>query len=276
MARLSHAQCAHPSGTSFHARRRASTAHGGGARAIGLSLVAALFVAVPSSVAWAQTTKKPAGRTEAAPPPAEEPTGEEWTAPQPEVAPDGRLRDPELGDPPTSTDDRDPEHRPSPLTPPPEEMPGRPSAGTPDYEALLAELVALRARVQALTTALYESKLRISLDVDGEEVRIAELRVTVDGSVVYVAPERFVGAEDQVVYEHVVAPGRHVIGVEVERFDPRVKGYRTWQATRYAVEVPEKRTLAARIELEDDSSMDDASQGRYRSRADLRVEVLEP
>lgn len=274
MAPLPHPQLAGKSGVSSRAGRRESRASGGAAWATLLGMAAAALVAVPSPVALAQTTKKPAGKAEAAAP-AEQPTGEEWTTKEPEVTADGRPRDPELGDPPTTTD-QDAEQRPSPLTPRPEEMPGRPSGETPDYDALLAELTALRARVQALTAALYESKLRISLEVDGEDVRIGQLRVTVDGGVVYVAPERFVGAEDQVVYEHAVAPGRHVIGIEVERFDPRIKGYRTWQATRYAVEVPEKRTLAARIELEDDSSMKDASSGRYRSRADLRVEVIEP
>src|SRR5690606_2756146 len=151
------------SGVSSHASRCESRARGRAARALLLGVAAAAFVTVPSTAALAQTTKKPAGKAEA-PAPAEEPTGEEWTTQEPDVAADGRPRDPELGDPPTTTE-QDPEERPSPLTPRPEEMPGRPSAETPDYEGLLAELVALRARVQALTAALYESKLRISLEV---------------------------------------------------------------------------------------------------------------
>jgi hypothetical protein len=155
-------------------------------------------------------------------------------------------------------------------------MPERPSVEPQDYAKLLADLVALRARVHALGAALYESKLRISVEADGDEARIASLTVTVDGGVVYTAPDKFVGADETVVYEHAVAPGRHVIGIEVERFDPQARSYRVWQATRYAVEVPEKRTLSARVEIEDDSSMEDPTSGRYRTHASMRVEVVDP
>lgn len=155
-------------------------------------------------------------------------------------------------------------------------MPGRSDGAAPDPAAVLAELVALRARVDALTATLYESKLRISLEADGDEARIVALTVTVDGGVVYTAPAGFVGAEEITVYEHAVAPGRHVIGVEVERTASRSPGQRSWQASRYAVDVPEKRTLAARLEVEDDSSMDDPTSGEYHASSRLNVEVLSP
>lgn len=272
MAETTHPEAPGRSGvTSSLIRRR--PVRGGTVLALLVGVASPASLALSTSAALAQNGKKPAGKTEQ-PAPTEEATGEEWTSKPPEASGDER-RDPELGDPPTTTEEN-PEQRPSPLTPRPEEMPVRPSGEAPDYEGLLAELVALRARVHALTAALYESKLRISLEADGEDVRIVALTVTVDGGVVYVAPERFVGADGQVVYEHAVAPGRHVIGIEVERSDPRAHGYRAWQATRYAVEVPEKRTLLAHIEIEDDSSMEDPASGRYRSQAEMRVEVIEP
>lgn len=222
----------------------------------------------------APTSKKKERAPEPAPAAeaAEESKGDDWI--EKPKAPEGKAADPEFGEPPTPSSAEG--ERPSPLTPPASEMPTRPAFQGADYADLMGKLVALRARVHALTAALYESKLRIQLDADGEETRIASLTVTVDGGVVYVAPERFAGADELVVYEHAVAPGRHVIGIEVERVDPRAKGYRTWQATRYAVDVPEKKTLSARVELEDDSSMDDASSGRYRNRSTLRVEVISP
>ncbi len=195
----------------------------------------------------------------------------------PTTSADGRPSDPELGAPPTTVD-TDPKLRPSPLTPRPEEMPGRDGAA-PDYGALLGQVVALRARVTALTAALYESKLRVTLETDGDDIRYASLTITVDGGVVYSAPERFVGTEEVVVFEHSVAPGPHVVGVEVERYDGSASTFRTWQQTRYSVDVPEKQLLAAHLLLEDDSRMGDfkADQsGRYELGARLDVEVIEP
>ncbi len=193
------------------------------------------------------------------------------------TAPDGRPIDPELGAPPTAAD-TDPKLRPSPLTPRPEEMPTR-DGTAPDYTALLGELVALRARVTALTAALYESKLRVTLETDDDEARYSSLIVTIDGGVVYTAPERFVGTEEQIVFEHSVAPGPHVIGVETERYDGRAPTFRSWQVTRYSVDVPEKKLLAAHVMLEDDSRMGDFpadGAGRYELGARLDVEVIEP
>jgi hypothetical protein len=210
----------------------------------------------------------PAGSTSETPPSATAPAA---------TTPDGRPVDPELGAPPTTTD-TDPKLRPSPLTPRPEEMPTR-DGTAPDYAALLGELVALRARVTALTAALYESKLRVTLETDDDEARYSSLVVTIDGGVVYTAPERFVGTEEQIVFEHSVAPGPHVIGVETERYDGRAPTFRSWQVTRYSVDVPEKKLLAAHVMLEDDSKMGDFSSdgaGRYELGARLDVEVIEP
>ncbi len=245
------------------------------------ALLLALVVTSPATAAPGSGGKAPGGKLasakkEAAAGPQAEPTsGDAWVEKGEAASPGGRAPDPELGDPPTVTEG-EPEERPSPLTPPASEMPGRPGDPPPDLDRLLAELVALRARVDGLTSTLYESKLRIRLDADGEETRILSLVVTVDGGVVYSAPANFVGADGITVYEHAVAPGRHVIGVEVERAHPGSSGHRSWQATRYTVEVPEKRTLATRLEVEDDSSVDAPSSGKYRGIATMRVEVLAP
>lgn len=198
-------------------------------------------------------------------------------APEPAPSADGRPTDPELGAPP-ATVDTDPKLRPSPLTPRPEEMPTR-DGTAPDYSALLGELVALHARVSALTSALYQNKLRVTLETDGDESRYAGLVITIDGAVVYTAPERFTGTEEAVVFERSVAPGPHVIGVEVERYDGRAPTFRSWQSTRYSVDVPEKQILQAHVMLSDDSEMGEfvADQsGRYEVGARLDVEVVEP
>jgi hypothetical protein len=219
-----------------------------------------------------------ASATPAAEATAPAPAADAATAPAaPTTAADGRPVDPELGAPPTTVD-TDPKLRPSPLTPRPEEMPGR-DGTTPDYSALLSQLVALQARVSALNTALYDSKLRVTLETDGDDSRYAGLTITIDGGVVYTAPERFAGTEETVVFEHSVAPGPHVIGVEVERYDGRSPTFRSWQATRYSVDVVEKRILQAHVMLSDDSDLGDFAadqSGRYDVGARLDVEVVEP
>src|SRR5579864_7492460 len=59
--------------------------------------------------------------------------------------------------------------RPSPLNPSPQEQTGGVDAGTPiDYDRLLADIAALRARVAALSDNLYQSRIAVSLLLDGD------------------------------------------------------------------------------------------------------------
>ncbi len=254
--------------------------------ALGLEGGAALAAPKKAARAPSKATPRAEASSEAAAPSDAKAsrTGESAAAPAPDASAavptttaDGRPIDPELGAPPTAAD-TDPKLRPSPLTPRPEEMPTR-DGTSPDYAALLGELVALRARVTALTGALYDSKLRVTLETDGDDTRFASLVVTLDGAVVYSAPERFTGTEEIVVFEHAVAPGTHVLGVETERYDGRSPTSRSWQVARYSVQVPEKKILQAHVLVADDSAMADFAadgSGRYELGARLDVEVLEP
>lgn len=111
----------------------------------------------------------------------------------------------------------------------------------------------------------------------GEDVRLKSLSVSLDGGVVYRAPAQSFFERPEVVYEHAVAPGPHVIGIEVERHDSTRPEFSTWQASRFVVVVPEKRVLFTRLDLEDESSMaedfveDEA--GEYDLRIRLQAEV---
>ena len=81
------------------------------------------------------------------------------------------------------------------------------------------------------------------------------------------------------MYAHAVAPGHHVIGVEVERYDARNREYRTYQTSKFTVIVPESRTLSATVVLEDDSDMaedfPDDQDGEYELGVKLRAQVEE-
>jgi hypothetical protein len=166
------------------------------------------------------------------------------------------------------------------LNPAPQEFP-KPTPGfaSAELDALMSRVAALRTRIAALSATLFSSKLRIELRSMGESLRVKTLRVSLDGAVVYAAPAQASFEQAQVVYEHAVAAGPHVVAVEVERQDVRQPQFSTWQSSRFVVSVPEKRLLWTRLELEDESSMgEDFAEdeaGRYELAVRLEVEVAD-
>lgn len=199
------------------------------------------------------------------------------TAPSSDAATSGD----DLGAPPpkTSTEQK-PGTQPSPLTPGPGEFPtGAPKPPPVPYDKLLADIAALRSRVAAVTTTLFSSKLRVIVELDGDDARVQTFKITLDDGIVYAAPDRFSPGEPQVVYEHAVASGHHVVGVEIERYDVRNRQYRTFQTSKFSVVVPESKRLETSITVEDDSDMaedfPDDQDGEYDLRVKLRAMVLD-
>lgn len=168
----------------------------------------------------------------------------------------------------------------SPLNPTADEFP-KPAApfASAELDALMARVAALRIRIAALSAAMFSSKLRIELRSAGDSVQLKALRVSLDGGVVFIAPAQTFFDQTQVVYEHAVAAGPHVVAVEVERQDERQPQFSTWQASRFVVVVPERRSLWTRLELEGKSSMgEDFAEdeaGSYDLSVRLQVEVGE-
>jgi hypothetical protein len=166
------------------------------------------------------------------------------------------------------------------LNPTREEFPPAATASTnAELDALMARVIALRARIAALGAGLFSSKLRVELRSQSDGVRLKTLRVSLDGGVVYDAPAQTAFERPELVYEHAVAAGPHVIAVEVERQDLRQPQFTTWQSSRFVVVVPEKRVLWTRLELEDESSLgEDFAEdeaGQYELGVRLQVEVSE-
>lgn len=147
----------------------------------------------------------------------------------------------------------------------------------PQLDALLSRAAALRSRIAALTSALFSSKLRIEVRAAGDGVQLSALHVSVDGGVVYSAPPRSGFEQPEVVYEHAVAPGPHVVSIEVERRDTLNPQFSTWQESRFVVLVPEKKSLWTRLELDDESNMAEdfaeEDEGQYELRVKLLAEV---
>ena len=182
--------------------------------------------------------------------------------------------------PPKDAAEQKPENKPSPLTPAPAEFPTGVAKPPPfEYDKLLGDIAALRSRVAALTTTLYASKLRVVVETRGDDARLASFNITLDDGVVFSAPDRFSAEDERTVYEHAVAPGHHVVGVEIERYDARNKEYRTWQSSRFSVVVPESKLVDAHLVVEDDSDMaedfPDDADGEYDLRVKLRARVEE-
>jgi len=182
--------------------------------------------------------------------------------------------------PPKNVAEQKPEQKPSPLTPKPEEFPSGVAKPPPfEYDKLLGDIAALRSRVAALTTTLFASKLRVVVETKGDDARLASFNITLDDGVVFAAPDHFSADDERIVYEHAVAPGHHVVGIEIERYDARNKEYRTWQSSRFSVVIPESKLVDTHLTIVDKSDMASdfpgGQDGEYDLRVKLRARVVE-
>jgi hypothetical protein len=160
----------------------------------------------------------------------------------------------------------------SPLNPAPNEFS---DAGMPlppiDYDRLLTELSSLRARAAAVSDVLFHARLAITLKTNGEHARLASLTVALDDGIVWSSPPSFRADDATTVYEHSLAPGRHAVAIEVERHDDRDDTFRSWQKSRFIVDVPADGLLLFDAKLEDDSSMGGDFRNDLKGRYDLRI-----
>lgn len=177
--------------------------------------------------------------------------------------------------PPADLEITDGGARPSPLNPAAQEFPqAHVDAGAPvDYERLLADIAALRARVSAVSDNLYQSRVSVAVQTEGDHAKVARLTVSLDDGVVYAAPANFVARELTTVYDHAVAPGRHAVTVEVERKDDRDDGFRNAQKNRFTVDVPRDHRTEVQVRVIDDSDMGKAFPADKNGRYDLRLRV---
>jgi hypothetical protein len=225
--------------------------------------LATIAIAQPRKPA-AKPARPPAAKVDAqAPAPVEEPAAAVDAAP---VAPP---------EPPPLAETSDGGVRASPLNPAPQELPGNNvDAGTPiDYDRLLADIAALRARVAAVSDNLYQSRVAVALQTDGDHGKIARLTVALDDGVVYTAPPTFAASDMTVVYDHAVAPGRHAVTVDVDRKDDRDESFRTSQKNRFTVDVPRDHRVEVQVKVIDDSSMGKDFPADKSGHYDLRVRV---
>jgi hypothetical protein len=198
---------------------------------------------------------------------------------KPEAAPStGSGASDDIGGPPPKPSSSSEPTKLSPLNPEANEFSDGGVQPPPvEYDKLLGDIAALRSRVSAVTTTLFASKVRVVIETRGSDARVANFSVTLDDGVVFSAPDRFVAEDERTVYEHSVAPGHHVLGVDIERFDTRNKEYRTWQSSRFSVVIPESKLVDAHLIIQDNSDMGkdfpDDQDGEYDLRVRLRARV---
>jgi hypothetical protein len=238
----------------------------------GVVLAVATCVA---TIALAQPRGKPA------PKPAKPPTTKtDAQAPTEDPRDTANANDASAGppEPPPVTEANDGGVKPSPLNPTQQEMPnGSGDSGAPgtplDYDRLLADIAALRARVAAVSDQLYQSRVAVALQTDGDHGKIARLTVSLDDGVVYTAPASFAASDMTIVYDHAVAPGRHAVTVDIDRKDDREESFRTSQKNRFTVDVPRDHRVEVQVKVIDDSSMGKDFPADKSGKYDLRVRV---
>jgi hypothetical protein len=164
--------------------------------------------------------------------------------------------------------------RSSPLNPRPEEFPDGGTVATPvDLDKIMGDIAILRARVAAIGDVLFKSRIVLRVETRGDHAKIGRLTISLDDGIVYTAPPGFFAEDEVTVYDHAVAPGRHVLGVDVERRDDRGETFRTGQQSRVTLDVPENQKLEANIRIDDDSNMGSDFPSSQKGSYDLRVRV---
>jgi hypothetical protein len=164
--------------------------------------------------------------------------------------------------------------RSSPLNPRPEEFPDGGAVATPvDLDKIMGDIATLRARVAAIGDVLFKSRIVLRVETRGDHGKIGKLALSLDDGIVYTAPGGFFADDEVTVYDHAVAPGRHVLGVDVERRDDRGETFRTGQQSRVTLDVPENQKLETTIRIDDDSDMGSDFPSSQKGSYDLRVRV---
>jgi hypothetical protein len=164
--------------------------------------------------------------------------------------------------------------RSSPLNPRADELPDGGPVFTPaDLDRIMGDIATLRARVAAVGDVLFKSRILLRVSTRGDHGKIGKLAVSLDDGVVYTAPPGFFAEDEVTVYDHAVAPGRHVLGVDVERRDDRGESFRNGQHSKVILEVPENQRLEATVRIDDDSDMGSDFPSSLKGSYDLRIRV---
>lgn len=204
-----------------------------------------------------------------------DPTAPEVTPPAPTVtsAPPVATTPPASSPTPTTPPAASPPPAPVDLGPPPPDV----SPIRSDYVTLMDDLVQARMRVHALGDELFRTRIRVDLqDRTGGNVVLARIVVHLDGAPIFQSDgpvER--GAEGRELFAGALAPGPHVLTLEVEQRAREDAEYRYTLRESFRFQVVRERLSEVSLVLEDGSdiarSFPAGGEGRYEVRTRLRV-----
>lgn len=179
------------------------------------------------------------------------------------------------------------EATPSPAPPPTPPAPAPADAGPapPDvspirseYVALMDDLVQARMRVHALGNELFRTRIRVELhDRTGGQVTLSRIVVHLDGAPIFQSdgPVERAEQEGRELFTGALAPGPHVLTLEVEQRAREDDGYRYTLRESFRFQVTRERLSEVTLTLEDGSDMARSfpagGEGRYEVRTRMRV-----
>ncbi|MEC7525344.1 MAG: hypothetical protein VYE22_36005 [Myxococcota bacterium] len=146
-----------------------------------------------------------------------------------------------------------------------------------DYVSLMDDLVQARMRVHALGAELFRTRITVDLqDRTGDNVTLSRLTVHLDGAPIFRSDgplER--GAQGQNLFAGALAPGPHVLTLELEQRSREDDAYRYEVRESYRFMVARERLSEVTLILEDGSDMarsfPSGGEGRYDVRTRMRV-----
>ena len=219
-------------------------------------------------------------------PPAEEPAtptpeeNAETPADTPTEAPPAAATEGEEAAPaaeaPTEATDAAPSEQPvaqfDPGPAPPDVSPIR-----TDYVTLMDDLVQARMRVHALGSELFRTRITIDLqDRTGDGTTLARLVVHLDGAPVFQSEGAVEGGDDgREIFSGALAPGPHVLRLEVEQRARADDAYRYTLQQDFRFQVARERLSEVTLVMEDGSdiasSFPSGGEGSYEVRTRMRV-----
>ena len=124
-----------------------------------------------------------------------------------------------------------------------------------------------------MSDTLYQSRMAVSIQVDGSHGTLSKLTVSLDNGIVWTAPPSFAASDGTVVYDHAVAPGRHAVTIDADRKDDRDESFRSSQRSRFTLDVPRDQRVEVQVRVGDDSTMGADFPSDHSGKYDLRFRV---
>lgn len=146
-----------------------------------------------------------------------------------------------------------------------------------EYVAIMDEMVQARSRVAILGQALFQTRMTVQLqDRTGDEATLSRFVLELDGTPIYnTEGEIESGDQGRQVFEGALAPGPHVLTLDLEQRAREDTEYRVSQRESFRFIVVRERLTEVTIVLEDDSdiarSFASGGEGRFEIRTRLRV-----